>query len=135
MIIPLPELIARSKKLNLLYIEDNEDARKFTLEMLTRFFGHITVAGNGLEGLKRFEEESFDIIITDLNMPKMDGGEMISKIRELDQKILIIVLSAHNEPNYYEDISEYNIKFYLSKPLSLAQLIETLNLLFKDDTA
>jgi len=135
MSIPLPELISRSKKFELLYVEDNEDARRYTLEMLTRFFEHITVAENGLEGLEKFKQKKFDLILSDINMPRMSGIEMISKIRELDQSILIIMLSAHNEPNYYEEVSGYDVKYYLSKPLALAKLVETLNLIFKDDTA
>ncbi len=132
--LPLPDLISRSKKLELLYVEDNESARRYTLEMLTRFFEHITVAENGVEGLEKFKEKSFDLILTDINMPKMSGTEMISKIRELDQNITILVLSAHNEPNYYEEVSAYSVKHYLAKPLALAQLIETLNLLIEDKT-
>ncbi|PHR58549.1 MAG: response regulator [Arcobacter sp.] len=128
----LSDLLLRSKKLHLLYVEDNDSARKFTLEMLTRFFDHITVAVDGEEGLEKFKNERFDLVLTDINMPRMSGTEMISKIREFDKDINIIVLSAHNEPNYYEEVSVYNVRYYLAKPLSVSQLIETLHQLLED---
>ena len=133
MSMPLAELLLKTKKLHLLYVEDNDDARKFTLEMLRRFFDKVTVAENGMDGFKSFQEEKFDLVFTDINMPKMSGIEMISKMREVDNNITVVVLSAHNEPNYYDEASQLNVKHYLAKPLSLPQLIETLGLLVKDE--
>lgn len=129
----LPELIARTKKINLLYVEDNAEARNFTLEMLTRFFNNISVAENGADGLKKFHETKIDLVLSDINMPKMSGIEMVREIKKSDADIIIFLLSAHNEQNYLDEASECGISYYLAKPLSLSVLIKTLNTLFSNE--
>lgn len=133
--ISIPELLKTTKELNLLYVEDNKDSRVFTLELLTRFFDRISVAKNGIEGLEKFKKEKFDLILTDINMPKMNGLDMINAIHEIDANILILILSAHNEKNYVDAAYTCGAQYYLSKPLSLTELVETLNMLLIRDPA
>ena len=116
----------KAKNLRLLYVEDNELARKSTLATLEIFFKEITVAVNGEEGLKYFTEQSFDVILTDISMPKMDGIEMISKIRESDENIKIIVLSAHDDPEYFKQATSSQVEAYLLKPINITRLVNTL---------
>jgi len=116
-------LTQESKNLRLLYVEDDEFARESTLETLSLFFDNITIAVNGKEGLLAFKNGNFDIIITDLNMPVMDGIEMIFAIRKLNQDITILVLSAHNNPEYFERTIKAGIEGYLLKPIDLDQFI------------
>jgi len=116
-------LTQESKNLKLLYIEDDEFARESTLETLSLFFDNITIAVDGQKGLDAFKEGIFDIIITDLNMPIMNGIDMIFEIRKLDQDITILVLSAHNNPEYFESTIRAGIEGYLLKPIDLDQFI------------
>lgn len=127
-------LLNRCKALHLLYVEDNDEARKYTLEMLKRFFDVISIARNGEEGLQKFKEDGHDLVITDINMPKMSGLVMISHIRAIDPNIPILVLSAHNEPDYYEDASAIGISAYLPKPLTLQQTLDAFGLLFGEES-
>lgn len=129
----LPELITRTKKLKLLYVEDNEDARRFTLEMLTRFFDHISVAESGMEGLKKFQTGSFDLVLSDINMPGMNGIEMICEIKKTNTHTVALLLSAHNEQHFFDMASKCGIQNYLSKPLSLSELIKTLTELLSSE--
>ena len=129
MSISLPELITWTKKINLLYVEDNQDARNFTLEMLARFFDNISVAENGVEGLKKFRENKIDLILTDINMPNMSGIEMVCEIKKSDANVIVLLLSAHNEQCYFDEASRCDIPYYLPKPLSLNELIKILNAL------
>ena len=119
----IKNLTQESKNLKLLYVEDDEFARESTLETLSLFFENITIAENGKEGLSAFKNGDFDIIITDLNMPVMDGIDMIFAIRKLNQDITILVLSAHNNPEYFESTIKAGIEGYLLKPIDLDQLI------------
>ena len=75
-------LIKQTKTLSLLYVEDDDQTRKGTLETLTLFFERITLAVDGQDALERFQAGDFDLIITDINMPNLDGIEMIKKIKE-----------------------------------------------------
>ena len=130
MSLSINELLGYSKALHVLYVEDNEDARKFTLEMLSRFFDDITIACDGEEGIEKFKEGKFDLVLTDINMPRMNGIELISQIKPLDDQVPILVLSAHNESGFYDEVSALGVQGYLAKPLALKQLIDTLMELF-----
>lgn len=119
-------IFSYTKSIKLLYIEDNEQARTFTLELLSRFFDNITVAIDGENGLNCFKEENIDLIMTDVNMPKMSGIEMSILIREVDSNIPIILLSAHNEKEFLDAARSVNVDEYLEKPLNLAHLMDIL---------
>lgn len=125
-------VLSYTKTLNLLYVEDNENARNFTLELLYRFFDNITVACDGREGFVLFKEKNINLVITDINMFNMDGIEMSAYIREIDQNIPIILLSAHNETNFKERANSIGIYNYLTKPINLAHFIDTLKTLVND---
>jgi EAL domain-containing protein (putative c-di-GMP-specific phosphodiesterase class I)/PleD family two-component response regulator len=119
----IKNLTEESKNLKLLYVEDDQFARESTLETLSLFFDNITIAVNGQEGLNTFKKYDFDIIITDINMPIMNGIDMIFAIRELNQDITILVLSAYNNPEYFESTIKAGIEGYLLKPIDLDQFI------------
>jgi len=120
--IDIEKIIKYSKNLKLLYVEDNEDAREMTSMILEDFFDDITTAVDGEDGLNKFKEKEFDLVITDINMPKMNGLDMAEAIRELDEDIPIIVLSAHNEHNFFQDSIKVGINGYLLKPIDIDQL-------------
>ena len=93
--------------------------------------GYQTVtATNGLEALKKLTYENIDIIITDLEMPKMDGIEFVQKVREKDTVIPIIVLTSHEEklPNIYIQnlTNEIILKKDFSKTLFLQKIAENI---------
>jgi len=64
---------------------------------LNKIFTKLDAVENGEEGLKKYTQNHYDIVITDIQMPKMDGLEMISRIKELHEKQEIIVVSAYND--------------------------------------
>ncbi|MEA1919082.1 MAG: EAL domain-containing protein [Campylobacterota bacterium] len=115
-----------SKDLKLLYVEDDALARASTLELLENFFTDITVAINGEDGLEQFQTQTFDIILSDINMPKLNGIEMLRKIREINQEIPVLFLSAYNEASYLLDGISLGVDGYIIKPLNLDQFIITL---------
>jgi len=116
-------LIEQTKTLSLLYVEDNERTRMETLETLALFFEKITLAADGQDAIEKFSAEDFDLIITDINMPNLNGIEMIKRIRVLDGHIPIIILSAHDETNYFTKTIRFGIEAYLLKPFDIEDLI------------
>ncbi|WP_373001358.1 EAL domain-containing protein [Sulfurimonas sp.] len=122
----IQECVVLCNDLNILYVEDNEEARQFTMEMLKRFFKSITVAADGEDGLAKFKENEFDMILTDINMPKMNGLEMAKEIKSINKSIPILILSAHNEENYFISSIQIGIDGYLLKPLEISQFTDTL---------
>ncbi len=120
--IDFDKVIKYSKDLKLLYVEDNPEAREMTLMLLEDFFQDITIAVNGEDGLQKFKENDIDLILTDINMPKLNGLEMSQKIRELDRDIPIIILSAHNEEDFFIDSIRIGVSGYILKPIDIDQL-------------
>ena len=126
MINNIEDIIKYSNTLNLLYVEDNDDARKSMCRILEDFFSNIVIAKDGQDGLNKFSQNSIDIIITDINMPLLNGLEMIEKIREMDENIPILILSAHNESNYFIESIRLGVDGYLLKPIDMLQFQTTL---------
>ncbi len=88
---------SRSNPAHILLVDDNKlglAARKAVLEELGY---QITTAGSATDGLKRFAETAFDLVITDYKMPRMSGVQLIEKIREQTPTIPVILLSGFAE--------------------------------------
>ena len=120
-------IIGTSKTLNLLYVEDDENARKASLELFGDFFENIVVASDGQDGLNKFKENNIDVIITDINMPKMIGTDMINEIKKIDEKVSVIFLSAYNEPSFLSEGIRLGVDGYLLKPLRPKDIIQVLS--------
>jgi len=125
------EILKYSKRLNLLYVEDNEDAREMTTMILEEFFDNIIVAVDGEDGYEKFKNNTVDLIITDINMPKMDGLEMSKKIREIDSDVSIIILSAHNEDDFFMKSIDIGVNGYLLKPINIDQFTNQINMVMQ----
>ncbi len=117
----LKNLVQFSRTLKILYVEDSLEAREQTLKLLENFFADIVVAVDGKEGLEKFYRNDIDLIFTDLNMPHMDGISMLKKIRETNDTIPCIVLSAHNEPDYFMETIKLGVDGYILKPIEIEQ--------------
>lgn len=123
----LHDLIKHTKNLNVLYVEDNIEVQTQTVKMLKSFFNSICIADNGKIGLELFlDNNSYHIIITDIKMPVIDGLSLIETVRKTDKKIPIIVLSAHDDKEYFLKTINAGIDGYILKPYNLAQITETL---------
>ncbi len=116
------------KRINLLYVEDDPMIRSIFEKRLKKRVRKLFVGENGAKGLELFEKESIDIVLTDINMPIMNGLEMIEKIRKQNPKIPIIIMSAHQESHYLLDAIHLNVTGYLTKPIDSGQLDETLQM-------
>ena len=123
----LSEIISATKELKLLYVEDNKEARNSTLNILHEFFDDIVIGIDGEDGLKKFQENHIDLIITDINMPKMNGLEMLKKIKILDEDIISLVFSAYNEASFFVDSIKIGVEGYLLKPIDFNQFLSILN--------
>lgn len=122
----LNAILKDTKKYKVLYVEDHEEVRKETLSLLHNYFDHITVAINGEDGYNKFLESDFDIIFTDLDMPVMDGIEMIKKIRESNLLISIVVLSAYDDKEYILEALNEGIDGYILKPYTMEKIVNLL---------
>jgi diguanylate cyclase (GGDEF)-like protein len=121
------------KDINILYVEDEDEVRTLTVEVLKNFVKSVIPASNGKEGLELFEKyncneemPSFDLIVTDINMPKMGGLEMLKAIGDIDTSIPSIVTTAHNDAEFLKEAINQRVRGYVSKPLNIHDLIENI---------
>ncbi len=108
--------ISRLKTIKLLYVEDNDDVRESTLEILVFYFNDIIVAKDGLEALSLYDS-SINLIISDISMPNMNGVEMSKKIKAINPNQSIILLTAHKTENYLIDAIDIGIDKFIIKPI------------------
>jgi len=90
------------------------------------FFDTVIVSSNGEDGLNKFKKNKVDIVITDINMPKLNGIDMIKKIREISKDVSIVVISAYKNTSYLTDSIKYQVQDYLFKPINRKAFKETL---------
>ena len=80
---------------NILIIDDEKSIRKTLSEILSYEGYKIDEAGDGEEGLKRFREKTYEVVLCDIKMPKLDGIEFLEKAKESNPDIPIIMISGH----------------------------------------
>jgi len=117
----------KTKSLTLLYVEDNEQLKDVKLDLFKELFKRVVYAKNGYEGLMKYQDESFDLIITDINMPVMDGLEMVEKIQKINSLQPVIVLSAYAEAEYFTKLARLNISCFLTKPVDMKQMLRKID--------
>lgn len=118
-------------KYSLLYVEDEFSTREMVVEYLSDFFQNIYEARNGVEALKIYGEKKPDIIITDIEMPEMNGLELASLIRKEDKRTPIIITTAYTSLEYLLRATELNLIKYLVKPIEEKKLEEALHNCFE----
>lgn len=112
--------------LTILYIEDDEDIRKYISEFLQRYCQNLYESSTAEEGLNLYKEHKPNIIIADINLPKMSGMELISLIRKNDKKTKIIISTAYTNKEFTIEAIELYISRYLVKPITSNDLMEAL---------
>ena len=109
----------------ILVVEDNEDNRDIIVRRLVRRGFAVTTAPNGFEGLRRAVQELPDLILLDLEMPAMDGYEVLRQLRahRPTEKIPVIVLTAHVLEDHAAAAYQAGADNFESKPIDFPRLI------------
>jgi CheY-like chemotaxis protein len=125
----LEDILLASRDMTLLYVEDDSEVREQTLKMLEHFFCDITTAVDGEEALDKYinSNKSYDLIISDLLMPNLDGIEMSKAILKVDPKQLIIIFTAVNDFEYRLRLRRLNIVGHLYKPIKFIDFLAILD--------
>ncbi|HEX7456955.1 MAG TPA: sigma-54 dependent transcriptional regulator [Ginsengibacter sp.] len=111
---------------SILIIDDEKSIRK-TLNEILSFEGYkIDEAADGEEGLKKFKEKNFDIVLCDIKMPKLDGIEFLEKAREINDEVPIIIISGHGNIETAVEAVKKGAYDYISKPPDLNRMLITL---------
>lgn len=112
--------------LSVLLIEDDSFARKNLMRVMRKEGYTVSGARDGLEGINAFKEEKPDIVITDVKMPKIDGLEVMHRIKELSPETEVILITGHGDVDMAIFALREGALDYIKKPIDIDQLLLSL---------
>ena len=116
----------------LLYIEDDKDIQEIYLNLLQDDVGEILCANDGEEGYEKYLSFKPDIILLDINMPKIDGLTLAKKIRDVDKDVKIIVTTSYSDREKLLQAVELYLVKYILKPIEPDELKGAMNKAIKE---
>jgi len=126
------EVEAKSQlgSLNILVAEDNFSNLKLVTRLLENWGQRVTIAVDGREALQLLDQQSFDVILLDIQMPEVDGLEVAAAVRQKEKStgkhITILALTAHAGPDFHQQCLDAGMDDFLTKPLQPRKLLEVL---------
>jgi signal transduction histidine kinase/ActR/RegA family two-component response regulator len=115
--------LKESRQARILVIDDEDSVRDILSRMLKTKGHQVVVASNGEEGIERFRSESFDLVFTDLGMPKLSGWEVGKTIKGINPRVPIAMITGWGVELDREKLSESGIDLIVSKPFNFDQVI------------
>lgn len=115
------------KNMRILYVEDDDDIRQLMQQKISRVAGEMIVAKNGRQGLEFYQKFSPDLVVSDVQMPEMDGLSMARAIKTINRDTPVILTTALNETEYLLQAIETGIDGYVLKPIRIDLLLEAMN--------
>lgn len=129
----LQEILQYTKSLTVLYVEDDESLLESTTELLSNFFPLVVTAIDGQDGLEKYKElyktsgNYYDLVITDINMPNLNGIDMSKKILKMNTLQSILITTAHNEVEHLRSAMALGIDGFISKPINTQNLLASIH--------
>jgi CheY-like chemotaxis protein len=105
-------------------IDDEDSVRKILYQMLKAKGCEVVLASDGEEGIERFKQEPFDLVFTDLGMPKISGWEVGKALKEIDPKVPVALITGWGMELNKERMKESGIDLVVSKPFNFDQVIQ-----------
>ncbi|NWF66941.1 MAG: response regulator [Campylobacterales bacterium] len=124
--ININDLKEYSQEQTILLVEDDDELRGHTQELLASIYKRVDIALDGKDGLDKYLENDYDIVITYINMPNLNGIELIKAIREIREEQIVMVISAHNDSRYLIELIEIGVEKFILKPLQLVKLLKNM---------
>ena len=125
-------LLSYSRNLSILFVEDHDELRLSTTEILKNFFQDVDSAEDGVVALTKYKDyysknlKTYDIVISDLQLPKLNGVELTEKIYSMCSEQIIIILSAHEDSKYLLPLINLGIEQFIKKPIDFQELLKVL---------
>lgn len=113
-----------------LVVDDMASIRSVVMALLKSAGYEAFGAGNGQAALDLLSKKQFDLVLSDWNMPEMNGSELVQRIRATDKKLPIIMVTAENDPGRVMELRDLGVNGYLIKAFKPAALMAVLDKLF-----
>jgi len=117
---------------SILYVEDEPEIQANMKEYLESYFNTVDIASDGEEALKLYRRNRQDVLILDINLPYLDGLSVAKEVRNHDEDVKILMLTAHTDQEKLLTAVELKLTKYLVKPLTPKVFKEALNTLAKE---
>ena len=122
----IKEIRVYGSSINVLYVEDESGVREQVLKLLQKLFHCVDSAVDGVDALVQYRRKHYDLVITDLKMPKMGGTELCTNIISTNKEQHIIVTSAHKESEELLELINIGIMAFVIKPIDITILLKKL---------
>jgi signal transduction histidine kinase/CheY-like chemotaxis protein len=119
-VIPLEK---KQKKARILVIDDEEDIRKLLKDILTNAGHKVEIAADGNEGIEIFKKKKFDLVLTDLGMPVMSGWEVAEKVKSINEKVPVALITGWNVKLDGSEMNDSGINLVIHKPFKMEQVL------------
>lgn len=119
-------MIQNLKNIKLLYAEDEDNIQKYYGQYFSTVVKEVYLAKDGLEAYDIYKQKSPDALILDINMPKLNGIELVKKIRKENRTIPIVLLTARSDLQTYKQAIDLHLTSYIEKPVNRKILSETI---------
>ena len=104
--------------MNILLVDDNFSIVSFLANFLSHDY-KVRIISNGLDALNAFKAAHFDVVITEIEIPKMNGLELLKAIRQRDKRVYVIVITGNRNKEYISESERYNVYAFFTKPLDI----------------
>jgi DNA-binding response OmpR family regulator len=111
------------QNLSVIIAEDDESTLKWLVKILSIYFKEVQGASNAIDALELFQNSPSDVMISDIQMPGVDGLNFLQKIASISPKTLRIVMTAFNSPEYLNRAIDSEVNLYLKKPIDIDELL------------
>ncbi len=109
---------------HILAADDSEPIRRLVIMVLANSGHTVEVVNDGLEALESFERSRFDLVVTDINMPRMTGFELVRQIRTKNTEVPILALTTESEQEMREQGRNAGVDGWIVKPFKPAQFLD-----------
>jgi diguanylate cyclase (GGDEF)-like protein len=116
----------------ILCVDDDPGIRELLHEIITHLGHRVITAVDGIDALEKLTDDHFDIVITDISMPRMDGIELIKRIKTDFDDVDVIAITAYEMTYQYTDIIALGASDFISKPFNVDELEAKLNRILRE---
>ncbi len=126
-------LLEQTKRLSLLFAEDSDPLRLRMVAVFEEYFYRVDSAIDGRDALEKYNEyfhtkqKHYDLVISDIQMPRMDGVELTAELRSIREDQPVIILSAHTETDYLLQLINIGVSQFITKPVQYPEMFDTLH--------
>ncbi len=116
-----------TKAINILWVDDEIEFLKPHIIYLKQNGYKVNAVNNGLDAIHEISEQQYDIIFMDENMPGLSGIETISRIKEINSKIPVVMITKNESERVMKEAINGHVADYLVKPVSLTQIFVSIH--------